>query len=55
MYLYEIAKYDALGTSQGRHSREVFSGRFEDVRKRFFLNCKNKQYLTLKHFNQQIW
>ena len=37
MHLYKEFKIDALGTSQGRHSKEVFSGRFEDI-----LNCENK-------------
>ena len=42
MHLYERFKMDALGTSQGRHSKEVFSGRLEDIRRTFLLNCKNK-------------
>ena len=42
MYLYKRFKIDALGTSQERHSKEVFSGRIEDVRRTFLLNCKNK-------------
>ena len=29
MHLYERFKIDALGTSQGRHSKEVFLGRLE--------------------------
>ena len=40
--LYERLKIDALGTSQKRHPKEVFSGRFKDVRNTFFLNLKNK-------------
>ena len=28
MHLYEKCKIDALGTSQGRHSKEVFSSNF---------------------------
>ena len=31
MYLYERLKIDALGTFQGRHPRDVFSGHLEDV------------------------
>ena len=42
MYLYERFKIDALGTSQERHSKEVFSGRLEDVRRMFLLNSKKK-------------
>ena len=42
MHLYERFKIDALTTSQGRHSKEVFLGRFEYIRKAFLLNCKNK-------------
>ena len=42
MHLYEMFKIDALETSQGRHFKEIFSGRFEDVRRKFVLNCKNK-------------
>ena len=42
MHLYERFNIDALGTSQGRHSKEIFSGRFEDVQGTFLLNCKNK-------------
>ena len=42
VHLYERFKIDTLGTSKGRHSKEVFSGRFEDVRRTFLLNCKNK-------------
>ena len=41
-HLYERFKIDALGISQARHSKEVFSGRFEDVLRTFLLNCKNK-------------
>ena len=33
MYLYERLKIDALGTFQGRHPRDVFSGHLEDVQK----------------------
>ena len=40
--LYERLKIDALGTSQKLHPKEVFSGRFKDVRNTFFLNFKNK-------------
>ena len=40
--LYKRFKIDALGTSQERHSKEVFSGRYEDVRRTFLLNCENK-------------
>ena len=42
MHLYKRFKIDALGMSQGRHSKEVFSGHFEYVRRTFLLNCKNK-------------
>ena len=55
MHLYERFKIDALWTSQGRHSKEDFSGRFEDVRRTFLLNCKSKEHLTFRYFTQQIW
>ena len=42
MHLHGRFKIDALGTSQGRHSKQVFSGRFEDVHRTFLQNCKNK-------------
>ena len=42
MHMYERFKIDAPGTSQGRHPKEVFSGRLEDVLRTFLLNCKNK-------------
>ena len=42
MHLYERFKIDVLGTSEGRHFKEVFSARFEDVHRTFLLNCKNK-------------
>ena len=54
MHLCERFKIDALGTSQGPYSKEVFSGRFEDVQRTFLLNCKNKQHLAFKYFKQQI-
>ena len=50
MHLYERLKIDLLGTSQGRDPTNVFSRRFEDVRKTFLQNFKNKQQLTLKYF-----
>ena len=40
MHLYERFKIDALGTSQGRHPKEVFSGRFEDVYGTFLLTVR---------------
>ena len=42
MHLHVSLKIDALATSQERHSNEVFSGSFEDVRRTFLLNSKNK-------------
>ena len=42
MHLYERFKIDTLWTSQERHSKEVFSRRFENGRRTFLLNCKNK-------------
>ena len=33
MHLYEELKIDVLGTSQGRHPTDVFSERFNDVRR----------------------
>ena len=54
MHLYERFKIDALGTSQGRHPKDTFSRRFEDVQRTFLQNCKNKQQLTLKYFTQHI-
>ena len=41
MYMYERFKTDVLGTSQGNHPTDVFSGRFEDVRRMFLQNVKN--------------
>ena len=55
MHLYERFKIDVLGTSQGRHPTDIFSGRFEDVRMTFLQNFKNKQRLTFKYFAQHIW
>ena len=54
MHLYKWFKIDALGTSQGRHPMDVFSGRFKEVRKTFLQNSKNKQQLTFKYFTQHI-
>ena len=42
MLLYKRFKIDALGTSWGVQSKDVFSGRFEDIGEMFLLNCKNK-------------
>ena len=42
MHLYERFKIDCLGTSQGRHLTDAFSGRLEDVRRTFCQNFKNK-------------
>ena len=55
MHLYERFKIDVLGASQGRHPTDFFSERFEDVRRMFLQNFKNKQELTLKYFTQHIW
>ena len=33
----------------------VFLGRFEDVRKTFLQNFKNKQQLNFKYFTEHIW
>ena len=55
MHLYERFKTNVLATSQGRHPTDVFSGRFEDVRRTFRQNFKNKQQLTFKYFTQHIW
>ena len=55
MYLYRRFKIDVLGTSQGRHPTDVFSGRFEDVRRTFLQNFRNKQHLTFQYFTQHIW
>ena len=43
MHLYERFKIDVLGTSQGRHATDIFLGCFEDVRRTFLQNFKNKQ------------
>ena len=45
IYLYKRFKIDSLGMFQGRHPMDVFSGRFEDVRRTFLQNFKNKQQL----------
>ena len=55
MHYYERFKIDVLWTSQGRHPKDVFSRRFEDVHRTFLQNFKNKQQLTFKHFMQHIW
>ena len=55
MHLYYRFKIDVLGTSQTRHPTDVFSERFEDIRRTFLQNFKNKQQLTFKHFTQHIW
>ena len=55
IHLYERFKTDALGSSQGRHSKDVFSKRFEDVRRTFLQNYENKQQLTFKYIAQHIW
>ena len=43
MNLDERLNIDVLRMSQGRHPTDNFSGRFEDVRRRFLQNFKNKQ------------
>ena len=50
MHLYERFEIDALGTSQGRHPMDVFSGRFENLRKTFLQKFKNKRQLTFRYF-----
>ena len=45
MHMYGRFKIVILGMSQGRHPKDTFSGRFEDVHKTFLQNCKNKQQL----------
>ena len=55
MRLYERFKIDVLETFQRRHSTDVFSGRFEDVRKTFLQNFKIRQQLTFQYFTQHIW
>ena len=55
MHLYKRFRTGVLGTSQGRHPRDIFKGSFEDVRRTFLQNLKNKQRLTLKYFMQHIW
>ena len=55
MHLYKRFKIEVLGTSQGRDPTDVFSARFEDVRRKFLQNFKNKQQLTFKDFTQHIW
>ena len=42
MHLYNRFKNDILVTSKGRHLTDVFSELFEDVRRNFHLNFKNK-------------
>ena len=51
MHLFEKFKIDALGTSQGRYPKDGFSGCFEDVRRTFLQNYKNKQRLAFKVFH----
>ena len=43
MHLCDMFKIDVLGTSQGRLPTNVFSRSFEDVRRTFIQNFKNKQ------------
>ena len=52
--LYERFKIDVLGTSQGRHTMDVFSGRFEDAPRTFLQNFKNKQQMTFKYWMNRI-
>ena len=54
MYFYERFKIDVLGTSQGRHTMDVFSGRFEDAPRTFLQNFKNKQQMTFKYWMNRI-
>ena len=49
MHLYKRFKVYVLGTSQGRHPTDIFWERFEDVRKTFLQNLKNKQQLSILH------
>ena len=51
MHLFEKFKIDALGTSQGRYTKDGFSGCFEDVPRTFLQNYKNKQRLAFKVFH----
>ena len=55
MYLQEKIKIDVRETSQERNLTDVFLERFEDVRRTFLQNIKNKQQLTFKYFTQHIW
>ena len=55
MHLYQRLKIDVLGTSQIRRSTDVFSGRFEDARRRFLQNFNDKLQLTFKYFTKNIW
>ena len=55
MHLYKSYKIYVLGMSKGRHLTDVFSQRFDDVRRKFLQNFKKKQKLTFKYFTQHIW
>ena len=55
MHLHERFKIDAFETSQGRDPTDFFSESFEDIRRTFLQNFKNKQQLTFKYFTQHIW
>ena len=58
MLLYQRFKIDVLWTSQGRHTTDFCSGRFEDVRRTLLQNFKNKQQLGFKYFSHThlpIW
>ena len=55
MHLYQRFKIDVLGTPQERHPTDIFSGRFEDVRRMFLQKFKNKEHLTFQYLAQHIW
>ena len=55
MNLQQRYKIDVLETSHGLDPMDVFSERFDNVRRKFLQNFKNKQQLTFKYFTQHIW
>ena len=55
VHLYERFKIDVLGTFLRCRPTDIFSEHFENVRRTFLQNFKNKQQLTFKYLAQHIW
>ena len=57
MHLYERLKIDFLETSQGCYPTDIFSGRFQDVHRKFHQNCKNIWLFSISYnaFSEYDW